>query len=275
MNSREPSAILRELGLSDKEIALYLALLGGGPSGIRHLSKSLRFPRSAIIDAAGRLTEAGLAGTLLKHKKQCWYAEDPGKLTALLERREHQLSLLRRSLAEAVVELRSVSSHANVPPVRCFDGEKGIATAAREFLRALIRETDKSLRVISSGEGRSHFDQAAPEFLHERVVSAIAALIIDGGRGTRETMAEVRRIPSGRLMPTCPEPGRGSRVSADDSFMAIGSRQALCVAFPRDGKPSTLLIDEPRMAALLVVMFDGMWEKTRAADAMDATGRVN
>ncbi|MDD5192108.1 MAG: helix-turn-helix domain-containing protein [Candidatus Nanoarchaeia archaeon] len=104
---------LKEFGLTDNEIKIYLALLKFGNLNPSEIAQKTGFSRSYVYDALERLMEKGVVSTsLIKNKKQ-FMAIDPKKLGESLKQKLEklqkiipQLEQLRESSKEDIkVEL--------------------------------------------------------------------------------------------------------------------------------------------------------------------------
>ncbi len=89
------NSVLREMGLSDGEIKVYLALLKSGPSLAGLISRMTGIHRRNIYDITDRLIQKGVIGYIIKNNRRVFEAVNPEKFLDLLKERE---SLLRDGL---------------------------------------------------------------------------------------------------------------------------------------------------------------------------------
>ena len=78
---------LREFGLSDNEIKIYLSLLRRGVMSPTEISKETGFARPYVYDVLQRLQEKGVAGTIVRNQKRCFTAVPPNQLVELSKQR--------------------------------------------------------------------------------------------------------------------------------------------------------------------------------------------
>src|SRR3989344_608458 len=104
--------VLKQLGFSDKEVVVYLACLRLGPSPVRRIAQEAGINRGTTHDILRAFINSGLVSYYHQEKKQYFIAEDPGKLTDVVRRREEELTALRQTLADAVPQLRSMHNTA-------------------------------------------------------------------------------------------------------------------------------------------------------------------
>ncbi len=76
---------LHDLGLSDNEIQVYLALLKAGPLTSYELSEKTSLNRGYLYELLKRLHEKGIISELTEEGKKKYQATDPEQLAALLE----------------------------------------------------------------------------------------------------------------------------------------------------------------------------------------------
>ena len=106
-------AELRELGLTDNEIKLYLALLGHGALSPTQLAQKTGLHRSYVYDTLDRLLERGVINTVLVDKKKNYQVVDPRILREIFELKLRHLDtilpklsgLFRETKEETRVEL--------------------------------------------------------------------------------------------------------------------------------------------------------------------------
>lgn len=89
---------LRDFGLSDNEIKIYLALLRRGLMSPTEISKETGFARPYIYDVVQRLQEKGVAATILRDQKRCFTAVTPSQLVELSKQRLEALEKVTKNL---------------------------------------------------------------------------------------------------------------------------------------------------------------------------------
>ncbi len=72
--------ILKKLGLNNKEVKIYLALLELGTGTIQQIAKKARVTRTNIYDHLGNMKNIGLISEIKHDKKTLLIPEDPRKL---------------------------------------------------------------------------------------------------------------------------------------------------------------------------------------------------
>jgi len=119
---------LKQFGLKNKEIDVYLATLELGISSASQISKKADIIRTTIYDIMSNLMQKGLIGQTQKGKKRLFYAEEPEKLKKLLQEKEEQLK-------EILPILKSLYSTAGTKPkIRYYEGKEGLKEVYRDTL---------------------------------------------------------------------------------------------------------------------------------------------
>ncbi len=86
-----PSDILKQLGLGDKEIAVYMGLLELGEASVLTISKKAGIKRPTTYLILDELKSRGLVSSTIKGKKTLFSAQHPQKILAEAELRVKQL----------------------------------------------------------------------------------------------------------------------------------------------------------------------------------------
>lgn len=242
--------ILRSLGFTDKEIRVYLTLLSGGPTSVRKLAKDTDVNRGTVYEILKSLQEKGLAGMYHKHKKQFFLAEDPDILMEVTERKERSVAALKRELAEALPELRSLHAHGgSKPTVKFYEGHKGCTIILNDILRTMTEEEDKTYRAYSSVTLRDYLYRDFPNFTKERIARRLHVRVIAiGAGGDDQPLAERRWLSEKKGSPTY-SIIYGPKVA----FFSLGANET----------PQGILVEDAAVAETERLIFDRVWETLR------------
>ena len=82
---------LQELGLTESEARVYLALLELGPSLAGSISRKTGIHRRNIYDITERLIKKGLIGYILKNNRRLFEAANPEKFQDILKEKQQIL----------------------------------------------------------------------------------------------------------------------------------------------------------------------------------------
>lgn len=95
---------LRDFGLSDNEVKIYLALLRADKIGATELARQTGFARPYVYDILQRLQEKGVAGTVVHNQKRCFTAISPQQLIELGKQRLEALQKISEQLEKIRVQ---------------------------------------------------------------------------------------------------------------------------------------------------------------------------
>lgn len=136
-----PALILKNLGLNDKETALYLALLKRGRATPGQLAKMTRINRATVYTVARSLQGKGLVGEDLAGKTLHLVALPIAHMRQSIEREKRELDMRADQIDEAVREFSLVSSKEEylVPKMRFVPDYE-----LKDFLFANMRKWQQS-----------------------------------------------------------------------------------------------------------------------------------
>ncbi len=92
--------ILQKIGLSQKEVDIYLTCLEHGPETITNLARLSGYKRSTLYNMVEKLLRDGFIILIRRHKRTLYDAEKPRKLLISLRARERELEQLMPQLEE-------------------------------------------------------------------------------------------------------------------------------------------------------------------------------
>lgn len=178
--------ILKKIGLSDKEIKIYLKLLEHGAMSVRALALLAELNRGTTYDILKKLQELGLAAFYHQDTKQRFVAEDPEKLLKILAEQEDDLKSAKEKFSELIPELKSLQDkEGNRPVTKFYEGRAGIKFILEDVL-ASLKDQEKTYYVYSSEGIREDVYAAFPEFNQKRIKNGVKAVAISlsAGGGT-------------------------------------------------------------------------------------------
>ncbi len=226
----EIQTLLRNFGLSDKETAVYLALIELGPSSVRVVADKAEINRGTTYDILKSLIASGLATYYHKQAKQYFVAEPPEKLLNALEDREEKLAIVKKEITESLPRLQAIFERSgNRPAVKFYEGTQGMKQILQDILETMKVKEDKTYFVYSSGvaEDRKHLYAAMPEFNKKRTDKKIIVRVISlGEAGGIFGLDERRQIPAApasvRMTHELIYGGKIAHIGLDDSGNSIG-----------------------------------------------------
>ena len=84
----EVTASLREFGLSENEIKIYIALIKAGETTAQSIAKNADIPRTTAYHLLEGLIQKGLVSFIVKESKKYFQATNPKKLVSILEEKK-------------------------------------------------------------------------------------------------------------------------------------------------------------------------------------------
>ena len=120
--------ILQEIGLSDNEAKVYLALLELGCSVAGKISEKSGVHRTNVYDALKRLIDKGLVAYILKDKTKYFEASDPERLMDMLKEKEDKLS-------KALPQLALAKQMSKKSEAKIFEGIRATKNMLELFLK--------------------------------------------------------------------------------------------------------------------------------------------
>lgn len=171
--------ILKKIGLSDKEIKVYLKLLENGASSVRTLAEAADLNRGTAYDILKNLQTAGLVSFYHQDTKQKFVAEEPEKLLKLIKDKEQEITDAKEKINELIPELKSLQDKDGQRPVtKFYEGKNGIKFILDDILAAMKNEINKEYYVYSAVGVREDVYSAYPEFNSKRIKNKIIAKTI-------------------------------------------------------------------------------------------------
>ncbi|MFA5107717.1 MAG: helix-turn-helix domain-containing protein [Patescibacteria group bacterium] len=239
---------LEKLGFSEKESAVYLALLRRGPSAVRALASEAGINRGTTYDILKSLREQGLVSYYHQDTHQYFVAEDPEKLTALLESKQRLLAETKSELSRLIPELKSTYDKQGEKPVaKYYDGIKGITTILRDVIETMAKApAPKEYYVYSSADIRKYLYQDFPDFTEERKKRNIHVKIIALGEGGKPLGLDERRwLRQKKGAPT---------------YIIIYDHKTAHISVAKDGTPRGIIIEDAGLAQTQRVLFEQLWK---------------
>ena len=201
--SDKAKKVLLQLGLSESEINVFLALLQSGPSSVQDISRVSGINRVTIYSALANLEKKGLVAETKRGARRLFIAERPEELKAIVEEKREEIQKIHLNLDNLVLPvLKAINvSQENKPEIRFYEGLEGIYKVyenmlevkniigcgsydsvlkvsswkeeekyihrlkhKKVFYRAVLEDTELNRKFAEAGKGIAHF-----KFLEEGV----------------------------------------------------------------------------------------------------------
>lgn len=134
---------LQEIGLSEKESQVYLALLQVDNESIQDLAKRTGINRTTVYPVLETLEKKGLVSEVQVGKKVHYEAAPPERLETFVERQKVILDERSQRLKDIIPQIKSIQREEGERPIiKFFEGREGVVSAYEEFY-SLISGKDK------------------------------------------------------------------------------------------------------------------------------------
>ena len=148
--------ILREIGLTEGETKVYLALLKLGITTVGPLTNKSKVSRSKIYHILERLLEKGLISYIIKEKTKYFQAEDPSKIKEYLNKKEKEFQRQKQEIDKILPQLISQKqAEQTKSEAQIYKGFKGIQTITEHIYSKLK-------------PGDTYYDIGIPAFQEEK-----------------------------------------------------------------------------------------------------------
>lgn len=125
---------LEEIGLSDKEAAVYLALLQYDSATPSEIAEKTDIKRSTVYVVLESLEKKGLASEATEGKTLRYQAAPPERLETYVEREKLKYEERAERIRDIVPQIKAVQRETGVRPlVKYYEGANGIISSLEEF----------------------------------------------------------------------------------------------------------------------------------------------
>jgi len=240
-------SILKKIGLSDKEVKVYLACLQSGPSPVRKIAQAAGVNRGTAYDILRSLMDLGLVSYYHQDKHQYFIAEDPAKLTNTIEQRQQQLEKTKGEIDQLIPQLKSMYDRAGTKPVvKYYEGTAGIKTILRDVLE-MCKTGDRRYYVYSSSTIRKYLYEAYRNFSQDRIKAGIAVKSISIGPGGETVGLDERRWLS--------------KQASSPTYTLIYTGKVAMVSVDGEGKPIGVMIEDKNIYQTQKMIFEFIWQE--------------
>ena len=155
------SSVLRDIGLTENEIKIYLILLQNGPLTAYELGQKTGIYRAHVYDKAEQLMDKGLVTHIYKGAKKQFQAASPQKINEYLAEKQKEIEAKQQRVAAAMPELLALTTQSTEQTkVEVFKGPEGL----KHFLRDIIK---MKTEVLITGIDDAKYQDALPIFMKQ------------------------------------------------------------------------------------------------------------
>lgn len=196
--------ILKDLGLADKEAKVYVAMLEIGPATVLEIAGRAGINRPTAYLQIESLKKMGLISSHNKGKRQLFSAEEPDRLSTLLDKQKIEIETKKNTLQKALPELTTLFNLGeNKPVVRYFEGIEGLKAIQQDFLTS---KEKMIYGIFSLDDAHKIFPNSNEEYSKMRIQKKISSkMVYTSARGAlykrddREKLREAKYISPEKL----------------------------------------------------------------------------
>ncbi len=233
--------LLGELGLTDIEIDVYLAILDSGSCLAGEITRKTGIHRRTVYDAINRLIEKGLVSYIKTNNRKYFEAYHPTKLLEILREKE---ALVKQALPELQKRFEFTKEKKET---LFFKGKQAVKTVFDDQ----IKEEKEVLVIASTVEVRDILNYYFPKFNLQRKEKKIRMKMLFSESLKKDDM--IKRIPLAQIRYL---PNHDSRVSTN----IYGDKVSIIVW---GEVPTATLIKEKAIADAYRNYFEILWNMSR------------
>ena len=129
---------LQEIGLSEKEARVYVALLQVDSANIHDLAIKTGINRTTVYPVLESLEKKGLVSETQDGKKTTYHAASPERLETYIERQRVMLEEQTARLKDVIPQMKAIQRESGERPiVKYFEGRDGAISAYAEFMDSI------------------------------------------------------------------------------------------------------------------------------------------
>lgn len=192
------------LGLSDKESAVYVALLELGRSTVSKIARRADVNRATGYVVLDALVNKGLAHISGKEPKQEYAAESPDNLVQLLRVKKKEAETALAKAEALALELKSIQKKDTRPQVRFYEGVEGMkqvyedTLTSSETIRAFA--TVEDVHSLFGNYFPTYYKRRAGKGISIRAVFPDTPVSIERTKFNKEESRETVLVPADTYM---------------------------------------------------------------------------
>lgn len=237
---------LKKIGLSDKEISVYLTSLQLGPAPVRKIAEKANVNRGTTYDILKALQKLGLVSYFHKDKHQYFIADDPKTLHNAIKQKQQQLEKTKGEISQIIPELRSLHNNAgDKPVVKYYEGALGIKTILKDVIES-CRKGGKNYYVYSSSTIKPLLYTAHKTFNRDRLSHNIHVQTISIGPGGKTVGLDERKwLTKEKGTPT---------------YTLIYNNKIAMVSVTKDNESIGVIIEDKNIFETQKMLFEFLWQ---------------
>ncbi len=160
---------LTNIGFSEKEANVYLALLELGKRSVSAIGRKAGINRTTTYDILESLVSKGLVSISGKEPLQEYVAESPEKILKLIEKQIEEKNTNLKTAGELIPQLKSLHNVSNRSQIRFYEGKEGLMEVYENTLTS-----SEPIRAYASVEDTQHtLPDYFPKYYKRRATKGI------------------------------------------------------------------------------------------------------
>lgn len=132
---------LKKLGLTEKEIKVYIAVLELGRASVQEISRKSGINRATTYIQLESLIKQGLVSSVDRDKKNIIIAERPQRILEILQSRKSNINQLEDNFLKLMPELDAIYNvKTDKPKVRFYQNREGIELIRKDYIVSKAKE---------------------------------------------------------------------------------------------------------------------------------------
>lgn len=248
---------LVEIGLSEKEAGVYLALLSLGRGTVSQISRSANINRTTGYDILDSLSAKGLVSISGKEPKQEYSAESPENLSKFISREIRQKHEALNKVESLIPDLNSLHNVSDRPRVRFYEGVEGLMEVYEDTLTS--HEPIRAYATVD--DMHNGLPNYFPKYYHRRASAGIAirAIVPDTEIGRERKSRDKSEMRETALVPADKYYFSPEINIYDNKVMIASWREKLGI-----------IIESSEISDAMKKMYELAWSEAKRLDKKDS-----
>lgn len=242
--------LLGQLGLNDKEIKIYEALLNNGLSLVSAIGKQTGIKRPSVYFTLEKLIKKGFVSRTILNKKEVFQTEDPNVLKRIAKEQSEKTKNLENAIKKLVPHLKKTRQKKLITPkIRILEEKEGLWNVGDDTLKEgediyVFGSFQKLYDIYSTKRMNEYEKQRMMHRLKLHVLTDIHPESVRGYKNQDFLLSEYRFLPPS--------------TSIDTYFIIYGNKTFLASA----KKPlAGVVIEDETITFAIKMMFDALWKE--------------
>jgi HTH-type transcriptional regulator, sugar sensing transcriptional regulator len=244
---------LRDAGLTDGEIKVYVGLLELGSSTAGPIVRKSGVAKSIVYQILEKLIQKGLVSYIVKEKTKYFEAGQPNKLLDYIDERDRELHENRTEVESLIPQLFAKIHGKGGSTAKIFEGFKGMISV-HEHTYDILKKGDEFFYFGIPSEQPEHFHLYWQRDHLRRVKAGIKVRMLFHPDTPKEVLINRNSYKGcdSRYMP----------VAIDTPAWFMGYKDVAVLSIP-SSKPITIEIQNEEIARSFKSFFESYWKKSK------------